>query len=217
MFTDERLARKKRSEKLLESLGADFLPSLPYIEIEKETIIRNPVEIGKRIICLVCVAAAADNVNQEIIINWLQNESLYLSLTKKEKSFLNSKQIKDKEKNKFSWASENAWLLLWSVGKVKRSLPTEECNIQEILNVIPSIGTSITEFLNSLKTINKNKILDMSDFLYRAHWSTRQYELAKDVNIGDLNSGVVSEWHYAVNWLTNYESIENWDDITTDT
>ena len=39
---------------------------------------------------------------------------------------------------------------------------------------------------------------------------------SKDEDIpGDIDTGIIQEWHYAINWITYYD--ENWDDILTDT
>jgi hypothetical protein len=48
-------------------------------------------------------------------------------------------------------------------------------------------------------------------------WATRQNQIDDKTQIGKLNADVVAERHCAINWLTNYDNIENWDDITTDT
>ncbi|MCP3684116.1 MAG: DUF4272 domain-containing protein, partial [bacterium] len=59
--------------------------------------------------------------------------------------------------------------------------------------------------------------LNLSDFLYRAHWATRQNNIDGKLCYGNLSPEVVQEWHYAINWLTCYDGSKSWDDITTDT
>jgi hypothetical protein len=209
--------RKQRSEKLLEELGSGFLPSLPLIESEEECQIRTPEEIGSRILCLVGVAAAADGLEKKRIIDWFRKESLLDKLSPSENAFLTKQGIEDRERIRFSWKSECIWLLLWASGEVDRSLPTESCSVQEILARIPSFGSDTSLFINSIELRPKKEILDLSDFLYRAHWATRQNGLDGSIKIGKLNPDVVPEWHHAVNWLTCYDGIDNWDEVTTDT
>src|SRR5688500_9660503 len=54
---------------------------------------------------------------------------------------------------------------------------------------------------------------DVSDLTYRLHWATRHSEL-NNLKTLDLNSSIIQERHYAINWVTYYEG--NWDDITTE-
>jgi Domain of unknown function (DUF4272) len=213
----EQEKRKEKSEKLITYLGADFHPWLPLINSEKETTIRTPSEIGARIICLACVASAADEVDKRHIVSWLMQESLYSRLSFVEREFIEREGLTESEILKYSWQSECIWLLLWAVNKVERSLPTEQCSIPEIIDIIPNPDAPTSEFINSNELRTKGEILDMSDFLYRAHWATRQNEIDGKTKIGELKPDVVVEWHYAVNWLTHYLDIEKWDDITTDT
>jgi hypothetical protein len=213
----ENAKRKNNSEKILVELGSEYLPSFPTIELERETKIRSIDEIYKRIICLISVAAAADGVDRVKIRNWLKDECISESLTNDESTFLNNLDTNAKDKIKYSWKSECAYLLLWSVNKVNNYIPIEQCSIDEILSVIPDFGKDTKPFLKSLVIRSKKEILDLSDLLYRAHWATRQNQIDGKTQIGKLNADVVAERHYAVNWLTNYDNIENWDDITTDT
>ena len=214
---DEQEERKQRSERLLDDLGSGFLPSLPLIESEEECQIRPPQDVGARIMCLVAVAAAADGLEKKRIVDWFKRESLLEKLSPSEKAFLTKKEVEDQERNVFSWKSECIWLLLWAAGKVDRILPTETCNVQEILTKVPTFGSGTSLFIKSVELRPKKEILDLSDFLYRAHWATRQNSLDGSVQIGKLDPGVVQEWHHAVNWLTCYDGVDDWDDITTDT
>ena len=214
---DEQEERKRRSEALLQELGSGFLPSLPLIESEEECQIRLPQDVGARIMCLVAVAAAADGLDIKRIVDWFQRESLLEKLSPSEKIFLTGKEINDRERIAFSWKSECVWLLLWAAGKVKRSLPTEACSVQEMLTKIPDFDSNTSLFIKSVELRTKKEILDLSDFLYRAHWATRQNSIDGSFEIGKLNPDVVQEWHHAVNWLTCYDGIDDWDEVTTDT
>ena len=198
-------------------MGSVFLPSLPVIETEQETRLRTPEEVGARILCLIAVAAASDGVERKEIIDWLESEPLIRKLSGRESAFLNKSEIDEHERIQFSWQSECAWLLLWASNKVSRDLPVEECDIQEILANIPDFGSSTSSFVESIMLRPKEKIVDLSDFLYRAHWATRQNSTDGSVAIGKLHPGVVQEWHYAINWLTFYSNYEDWDEVTTDT
>ena len=214
---NEEEIRKNKSEMLLEKLGSGYLPSLPLIETEDKAQLRKPIEVGERIICLLAVAAAADGLDKKRIIDWMKNESLLSKLSPHENSYLNKYENDENERIQFHWRSECIWILLWAANKVERNLPTEQCDIQEIVKHIPPFESDTSEFINSIKLRPKSEILDLSDFIYRAHWATRQNSMDVSIEIGELNADVIQEWHQAINWLTFYEGIDNWDEVTTDT
>ncbi|WP_185154181.1 DUF4272 domain-containing protein [Fulvivirga sp. M361] len=213
----EQEKRKSRSEKILTDLGSDFIPYLPLIEFKADAKIRTPREIGLRILCLFGVAAASHGVDSSIIIEWLKRESVFSSLSREEKTYLQKNDKSENENFQFSWRSECIWLLLWAIGKVQRDLPTAQCNVDEMLQVLPSLNGSTEKFLESIELRSTKEILDQSDLIYRAHWAIRQYGLDESVRIGNLDPDVVMEWHLAINWLTNYGETDYWDEVTTDT
>jgi hypothetical protein len=210
-------SRKKSSEKKLKMLKAEFLESLPLIEDSDEVNIRSSEEIYKRIFCLISVAALVGGIEKKKLVDWLNNEQLYGSLSPEEKELFEKTEITKRDKIKFSWRAESAWCLLQVAGIVPLQDPIKECNIQEMLSYFPDFGTDTKSFLVKMRIINKEQILDFSDFLYRAHWTTRQNSIDNKTRVGNLCPGVVSEWHLAVNWVTNYDDGAEWDNVGTDT
>ena len=59
-------------------------------------------------------------------------------------------------------------------------------------------------------------ILDQADLIYRYHWAVVDARINGQDAPAGLNSGVVLERHYALNWLIGYFD-QAWDDISTDT
>lgn len=59
-------------------------------------------------------------------------------------------------------------------------------------------------------------ILDACDLIYRYHWAVVDARLKNAPAPAGLDSGVVYERHYALNWLVGYMD-QDWDDISTDT
>ena len=80
---------------------------------------------------------------------------------------------------------------------------------------VPKFLEPTKTFVNNASTRSLSEILDISDLIYRLHWASRNSELGTDSNPIDLNSGILQEWHYAINWVTYYN--DDWDEITTDT
>ena len=108
---------------------------------------------------------------------------------------------------------EALYFLLWAVRVVPElPFPVEESSTTDFIERMPQSEESPWPFIHSLELRPVSEILDASDLIYRLHWATREYsERAKAI------SGVVQEWHHAVNWLTNYDSGEGWDSVGTDT
>jgi hypothetical protein len=118
------------------------------------------------------------------------------------------------EKNRFLWRGECIRPLLWAVGKAENDNTVAEVNIPILVTLMPKFQTPTGAFIRGLKLRKPSLIADELDFIYRAHWATRQQYRDGVTPIGALNPDVVMERHYAMNWLTSDES---WDEVSTDT
>ena len=207
--------RKKNTERLLSSLNIPFIDHLPLIEEEEEARIRTPQEIAKRILVLTYLNYVSEEPDdRDNVIAFLNEQELWDNVSNDEKQLF-SKQLSDKEHINISWRSEAIWLLLWVIKKVDTiDLPEDEVSIPQILQLLPDFMTETKDFVQSATIRTVSEILDLSDLTYRLHWATKHSEL-NNLEIFDLNSSIIQERHYAINWVTYYE--ENWDDITTDT
>ena len=207
--------RKQNSERLLKSLNIPFIDHLPLIEEDDEAKIRTPQEIASRILVLTYLNYVSEEPDDgEKVISFLKDQKLWDSVSNDEKELF-SKELSDKEHINISWRSEAIWLLLWVINKVDTvDLPNEEISISQILELLPDFMTDTKDFVQFATIRTVSEILDLSDLTYRLHWATRHTEL-NNLETLDLNSSIVQERHYAINWVTYYE--DNWDDITTDT
>ena len=209
------IERKKNSERLLKSLNIPFIDHLPLIEEEHEARIRTPQEIAQRILVLTYLNYVAEEPEErDKVIDFLKEQDLWNSVSNDEKELF-SKELSDQEHVNISWRSEAIWLLLWVINKVDTVyIPSEEVSIPQILELLPDFMTDTKDFVKNATMKTVCEILDLSDLTYRLHWATRHTEL-NNLETLDLNSSIVQERHFAVNWVTYYE--DNWDDITTDT
>ena len=207
--------RKQNTERLLKSLNIPFIDHLPLIKEEHEARIRTPQEIAERILVLTYLNYVSEKPeDKDKVITFLKEQGLWNSVSNDEKELF-SKELSDEEHINISWRSEAIWLLLWVINKIETiDLPNEEVSIPQILEMLPSFMTDTKNFVQSATIRKISEILDLSDLTYRLHWATRNTELNKTEEL-DLNSSIISERHYAINWVTYYE--EDWDDITTDT
>ncbi|HKO79558.1 MAG TPA: DUF4272 domain-containing protein [Chitinophagaceae bacterium] len=209
------IERKQNTERLLKTLNIPFIDHLPLIEEEHEARIRTPQEIAKRILVLTYLNYVSEEPDdREEVIEFLKEQELWDSVSSNEK-VLFTKDLSDQEHINISWRSEAIWLLLWVINVVDTiNLPTEEVSIPQMLELLPDFMTDTKGFIQSASIRTVSEILDLSDLTYRLHWATRHTEL-NNLETLDLNSSIIQERHYAINWVTYYE--DNWDDITTDT
>ncbi len=209
--------RKKETEKLLKSKNIPFIAHLPLIEEESEVKIRTGQEIAERILILVYLAFLSEVPDEkEAVIDFLKNHQLWNKVSPEEKVLYQKDQLTEQEAINILWRSEAIWLLLWSIQKVDQlKLPTAQIAVSEIMARLPELFADPKDFIETAAVRSTTEILDASDLMYRLHWATRNAGLNNQPMPAKLDSSVVMERHYAINWLTYYA--EDWDDVSTDT
>jgi hypothetical protein len=218
IFKKKELSRKERTEKLLEKKGIKINYNLPHIESEEETTLRTPREIAERVSVLAVVNLVAFNsMTGEQATEYLKKYNLWEFVTPDEKEFL--KNPTDEKRNQESWKCEGIWTLMWALKIVDDlEIPDQMCDLNQISSDEYPIGQNKDPnlFINKhTESRTKSEILDANDLYYRMDWSCVDARLNGN-ELNGLNSGVVYERHYALNWLVNYMG-EEWDDISCDT
>lgn len=209
--------RKQQTEKLLKSMNIQFIDHLPQLEEENETKIRSAQEIAERILILVYLGYVAEVPDgREEVVDFLKTSLLWDKVTPKEKLLFQQEEMSEQEKINASWRTEAVWLLLWTINKVdKLDLPTEQIYVSESLSRIPDFLSAPNHFIETATVRSTSEILDISDLIYRIHWAARNAHLQNQAMPANLNLSIITERHYAINWVTFYG--DNWDEITTDT
>lgn len=208
--------RKENTEIILEKFDIQVNGHLPLIEDESEAKVREAKDVAKRLLILTYLNVAAEQENKSEIIEYLKIDDLWDCVSEDEKVLFLKNELTEQDSINISWKSESIYLMLWSLNKVDNlNFPPEQCKISEMLELIPDFLETSKDFIDSAKLRTTNEILDMSDLLYRLHWSIRQAELENKDSPANIDSSIVQERHYAINWITYYE--DSWDDITTDT
>ena len=150
------------------------------------------------------------------IINFLKIEGLWGAVSEFEKKLFAKNKLTEKDKINISWQTECVYILLWSIQKLEGiDLPIEQCDTEQIFNILPKYLEPVKEFVQNATLRPIAEILDKSDLIYRLHWAAREADSNDEDIPGKIDRGIIQEWHYAINWLTYYD--ENWDDILTDT
>lgn len=210
------LKSKTQTEILLVSLGIPFHDRVSLIEKEQESEIRSAQDIAQRILILTYLIYIS-NVEEDrlAIIEFLKKENLWDSVTGNERKLFLKKKLTEKERINISWRSEGIWVLLFTINKIEKlELPQQEIEMDAIFNQMPDFMTKTEGFVKSAVIRSPTEILDLWDLIYRIHWAVRNVKLNNLAPL-DVDSSIVIERHYAINWVTN--SSLNWDDVTTDT
>lgn len=215
---EDQIARKEKSEKILEKENIKINIHLPCIESEIETTLRIPKEIAERVSVLAITNLVAFNtISAEEAVEYLQHNKLWDFTTDGEKEFLADPT--DDRKMYETWKCEGIWVLMWALNKVEKlDFPSEFCNLENINSDDYPVGKDKDpfDFINSINsTRTKSEILDAADLYYRYNWACVDARI-NGKQMEGINPGIVYERQYALNWLINYMN-QDWDDVTCDT
>lgn len=211
-------ARKAASEAQLKSMGVLVHDELPEIEADNEVTIRTPQETASRVLCLAAVSSIALGDKSSVIRTFVDRAGVEHALSPEERALLKKSKIAKKEKIKFSWRTEAMVPLLWALKRLPALERTaKQSNLDVVFGALPNIHDDLTGFVRKAKLRPKAELIDMADWVYRAHWAVRHTSLKGVAAAGPLDGGVVMEWHQALNWLIRYTDEDNWDEVSTDT
>jgi hypothetical protein len=215
---EDQIERKAKNEEILERQNIKINKHLPCIESERETTIRSAKEIAERVSVLAVTNLVAFNsISPEEAVDYLQEYKLWESVTEGEKEFLANPT--DDRKMYETWKCEGIWTLTWALKKVETlDFPNEFCNLENISAENYPVGKDKDpfDFINAVNEVrSKKEILDAADLYYRYNWACVD-ERIKGNQIEGINSGIVYERQYALNWLIHYMD-QDWDNVTCDT
>ena len=180
---------------------------------------RSPQEVASRAIVLNCVVAASFDVPRKSLIQWLEKEGLWSSVSPWESDYLQAKRPRKKDNIEANQSAEAAATLAWSLGLIPElphaSSPTD---LELIVKVLPRIESPTALFVKNAKLRSDSEIKAFNNSIYEMHWSVRDAYLNGREAPDGLHPVVVYQRHRAANWL--YPEIVGdlpWDDVTTDT
>jgi hypothetical protein len=166
---------------------------------------------------LVAAGAVADGLDRGEVRDWLTRQKLWPSATLSEKAFFDSKSPSEKDVIRFSWQVEGVYVLGWALGLLpKMAPPIAQIGIGEIIDQIPALGESVTEFVSNSSLRAADEILAAADFLFDAHSYCRSAESRGIPERHGYDAEVAEERHRAINWLIGYQRAD-WDQVPTDT
>lgn len=206
-------ARKARTEALLQSKGVNINPGLPHTPNEDDIQLRTKQEVIERAYALMATASKGEGVEQESVEEFVNNNAVN-GFSPKERELFESQRPQEQAIISAMWRYESLNAVLWSLGFVEAlSYPDEVSDVFKVVEIMTSHPRAALE--QQAKLRSKAEILDELDKCYRMHWAYVDASTRDEEESSGLNSNVVNERYYTLNWLTRYQDAD-WDDVSTD-
>ncbi|MDQ2793703.1 MAG: DUF4272 domain-containing protein [Bacteroidota bacterium] len=208
-------ARKDRSEALLRARNILVMPTLPAVESETTVVIRPIDEIVNRALALCYIGLKSEGTDAETLAKVAHQFNVLDKFTPQEKSYVDALKPTEQQAIEANWRYESLHVLLWALGYVPAlTFPDTTCDVGADVGHLAQ--RSEFEFRAEAKLRTPAEILDALDLIYRCSWACVNGRINNQAIPDGLDGSVVYEWHYALNWLTNYQN-QPWDDVRTDT
>jgi hypothetical protein len=190
-------------------------PNALFVEPEKNVTLRTKDEVVDRAIALSYLELKSEGADKEMLAAFDQRYNVMAKLTPKEKEFALNDHPEQQQITDANWRAESYHVMLWALGYIDSlKSPGEVCDIAEDIKFIGS--RSEQEFRDHAKLRSKTEILDQADLILRLDWACVSARVKNQPAPGGLDSSVVYERHYSLNWLICYLN-QQWDDVQTDT
>ena len=211
--------RKQQSIALLKEQGVPYIEHLPVIETADDVRLRSAEEIARRAICcLITIQLACDLQNQQDVEDsrLFDRFCVRLFLTEKEKAIFNDTATEQDWVN-MVWKYEAYWPLIWALGLVDSlAFPDQICDCQKAIEVVSTKAT-FDEFMKDVQLRPIDDILDEADLIFRYDWACVDARIKGEPAPAGLNSEVVYERHWGLNWLIDVDGQNDWDHVSCNT
>lgn len=186
-----------------------------FVESEETVKIRTKQEVVDRAIALCYLEIKSENAEVEILADLDKKYNVLAKLTPNEKVFALADNPTEQQITEANWRAESYHVLLWALGYIENlDFPSQICNIGKDVSYLFSKTES--EFSDKATLRTKTEILDQADLILRLNWACVSARIKNQPAPGGLDSSVVYERHYALNWLTHFQN-QDWDSVTTPT
>lgn len=215
--TIDQKERRLKSEKICKSKGIPIYenPNALFVEPEKEVEIRSKDEVVDRVYAILYLGLKSEGLEQAELDKMDKEYAISSKLTPIETEYAFAKNPTEQQKINASWKYESLHVLLWSLGYIDNlDFPDQMCNVADDVKIIYELGPN--KFREQSKLKNKEEILDQVDLILRFDWACVNARVKNENAPAGLNSSVVLERHYSLNWLVKFMN-QDWDNVTTDT
>jgi len=210
--------RKAYTERVLRERGIPINPFLPEGPDRHAIHPQLPASVAARCLVLLALLNVVHDAKRAPIARWLKEYRLWDAASPSEQIFFKAPLSGRSVRYELSWQAEALWVLLWALEMLPAlAWPVELCRLDDpaLVGQLPRPGHAPDEFLHLARLRDTDELLNELDLTYRLHWAVRDAALKGLASPCGLNPDVVSERHYALNWLM--DSRKPWDDVATDT
>jgi len=215
--TIDQKERRAKSEKICKSNGIPIYknPNSLFVESEKDVELRSKDEVVDRAMALVYLGLKSEGLEQVHLDKMDKDYEISSKLSPAEKEYAFALNPTDQQKTNANWRYESLHVLLWFLGYIDELVyPNQICNVSSDVKIIYELGKD--KFRAQSKLRSKKEILDQADLILRFDWACVNARVKNEKAPGGLNSSVVYERHYALNWLIKFMN-QDWDNVTTNT
>ncbi|CAM1357798.1 DUF4272 domain-containing protein [Tenacibaculum xiamenense] len=209
--------RKKATIDLLQQRGIPTLESLPVTPSSSQIKYRTEEEVANRIITLAAVAVKGELKKSDISFQVLEKYGVHPdNVSPWELHFLRNTELEEQDYVNAIWRYESLYVLMWATGYTDELLfPSQIVDVASLIEPIREFR-DFEEFLLNYNLRDINEILDQLDLTYRLHWACVNARVKNEPTPSNINTSVVYERHYALNWLIDRYG-EDWDNVSTST
>ena len=215
--TKDQIERRTKSEDFCKSKNIPIYknPNSLFVDSESNVTIRTQDEVVDRALALCYLGLKSEGLEQEQLDKMDKEFNITEKLTDDEKLYAKSNQPTEQQKTDANWRYESLHILLWALGYIDTlSYPNEMCNVGNDVKIIYELKEK--KFRQNSKLRTKKEILDQADLILRFNWACVNARVKNEQAPSGLNSNVVYERHYSLNWLIKFMNLD-WDKVTTDT
>ena len=218
-YPEDAAARKARSEAVIVGHDVPIAPTLPPVIGEVELELRDARDVASRCLALFACAVRAESLasNEPLPVSQIRERlpMAFDALSGREQAFMANEAPGRQDIVDHAWRYEALAVLLWALGTLD-TLPFPEaiCDVSALAKVVLALDANAWRKSASLRPAAE--VLDALDLTFRLHWATTEARSRKTPGPAGVEPGVVSERHYALNWLVHFEDAD-WDDVTTPT
>jgi hypothetical protein len=209
--------RRTKSEQICNYNGIPIYSNVNslFVAPEKDVDLRTKDEVVDRIFALLYIGLKSEGLEPNHLEKLDKDFKVSEKLTQSEKGYAFSSNPTEQQAADANWRYESLHVLLWSLGHIDELIyPDQMCNVADDVKIIYELGA--TKFREQSILRSKQEILDQADLILRFDWACVSSRVKNNPAPGKLNSSVVYERHYSLNWLIKYLN-QDWDDVRTDT
>lgn len=215
--TKDQLERRAKSEEYCKSQNIPTYKNQNslFVDSEDKVTIRTQDEVVDRALALFYLGLKSEGLEQSRLDKMDKDFNITSKLTENEKLYATSNQPTEQQKTDANWRYESLHVLLWALGYIdKLNYPDKMCNVGDDVKIIYELKEQ--KFRQNAKLRTKKEILEQADLILRLNWACVSAKIKNEPAPSGLNSSVVYERHYSLNWLIQFMNLE-WDKVTTDT